>query len=149
MRFAALCTALVCVWPAMVLADVHKCESGGKVTYQSGPCSDGGDKVIVTPRTGAELARPDGKLPVAKETVAECFNGYRILSRDPTEAKMVGYVAEMAPAGFPTLNVDVVFRNSRGGPDRQMLWCKLNPDLTIERQETDRAQRQFYMDTRR
>jgi hypothetical protein len=141
-RPAALAAALLLSTSA--LADVHKCVIAGKTTYQSAPCSGTADTVIATPKTGAERADDKGRLPVTEGVARECYEGYRRLSLDPTDAKMLSYVATMAPAGFPVLYVNAVFRNRNGGPSREVLWCRLTPDLTIDAQATDKAQDEWF-----
>jgi hypothetical protein len=71
-------------------------------------------------------------LEVSDRVVRQCFEGYRKLSLDPTQAKFIGHSATIVPSGFPVLHVSAVFTNRYGGPDRRLLWCKLTNDLQID-----------------
>ena len=128
---------IISITSAVLLAicpPVHaaKCQApdGNWYPYDSPQCGSG--------RSPGTAATPDRKvrtgeeLVVSTEVVQQCFDGYRKLSLDPTDAKLLGYSASIVPAGFPVLHVSAVFKNKYGGPDNQLLWCKLTEDLQLD-----------------
>lgn len=121
---------------AAVGAQVYRCDEGGRTTYSAAPCTSGSATALPIQATPAPAS--EAPLAVARAVVDSCFEKWRRASPDPGDARMVGYVARYVPAGFPVLQVDAVFRNRAGGPDRTMLWCKLTPALALDEEATDR-----------
>lgn len=55
--------------------------------------------------------------------------------------------AALLDAGFPVLHVSAVFRNRMGGPDRQMLWCKLTDELKLDKPTMEERWKEFFIKT--
>ncbi|MFZ2171697.1 MAG: DUF4124 domain-containing protein [Methylococcaceae bacterium] len=136
----ALCLPVCCG------AQVSKCtDAAGRVTYQNKLCVGVATKAdqiqVPTSRSRAEL-----KVEVSDDVVQECFEGYRVLSLDPTDVKFLGHTASVVPAGFPVLYVSAVLKNKFGGPDQRLLWCKLTDDLKLDKREMEKKWRDFYIE---
>ena len=133
----ALVASAACVTPGAMAAPIYRCVVDGAVVYSDEPCAGG--KVVDLPKTGAEQADAKGNLPVSDDTVAQCFELYRVNSRDPTDAKILYSSARMSEAGYPYLSVEAVFRNPSGGPERTSCGCRLTTDLTLDRYATEKS----------
>lgn len=131
-------------------ADMYKCTgANGRVSYQESPCEAGAKSATVESIRERKPSRwsKDDKLEVSAEVVDQCYEGYRRYSLDPSKAEMLGHSASVAQAGFPVLHVSAVFRNRMGGPDRQLLWCKLTDDLKLDKPTMDERWKEFYIKT--
>ncbi len=128
-----LCVSVFLFTVGVATAQVTKCtDSAGHVTYQEGPCVAGAKSdatKVATPKW-----REGMKVPVSDEVVQACFRSYKVLSRNPSAMKLLGYTASVPPAGFPVVNVSAIVPNKFGGVDRTLLWCKLKDDLTLDRE---------------
>lgn len=128
-------------------AGMYKCTgANGRVSYQESPCEAGAKSstVQINEKKPSRWSKND-KLDVAAEVVRECYEGYRRYSLDPNKAEMLGYSTTVADAGFPVLHVSAVFRNRAGGPDRQLLWCKLTDDLLLDKQTMEDRWKEFFI----
>lgn len=130
-------------------AGMYKCTgANGRVSYQEMPCEAGAKSATVSIKEKKQSKwSKDDKLDVSADVVNECYEGYRKYSRDPSKAEMLGYSTTVADAGFPVLHVSAVFRNRMGGPDRQLLWCKLTDDLKLDRPTMEDHWKEFFIKT--
>lgn len=131
-------------------AGMYKCTgSDGRVSYQESPCEAGSKSAnvqLVKEKKPSKWAKGD-RLNVSAEVVNECYEGYRKYSRDPSKAEILGHSTMVADAGFPVLHVSAVFRNRMGGPDRQLLWCKLTDDLKLDKPTMEESWKEFFIKT--
>ncbi|MDZ7655599.1 MAG: DUF4124 domain-containing protein [Sulfurimicrobium sp.] len=128
---------------------MYKCtESNGRVSYQEAPCEAGAKSsaVQIQEKKPSKWSKAD-KLDVDSEVVRECYEGYRRYSLDPSKAEMLGHSAMVADAGFPVLHVSAVFRNRAGGPNRELLWCKLTDDLKLDKPTMEERWKAFFIKT--
>lgn len=143
-----LLIAIVCIaLPAQ--AGMYKCTgSNGRVSYQEAPCEAGtkSSAIQIQEKKPSRWSKAD-KLEVSAEVVRECYEGYRRYSLDPNKAEMLGHSAMVADSGFPVLHVSAVFRNRAGGPDRQLLWCKLTDDLQLDKPTMEERWKEFFIKT--
>jgi hypothetical protein len=128
---------LACLPTGVAAATIFRCVVDGAVVYSDEPCAGG--TVVDLPKTGSEKADAKGNLPVSDDTVQQCFDTYRVNSRDPTDAKILNFSARMSDAGYPYLNVEAVFRNQAGGPERTSCVCRLTTDLTLDKYATGKS----------
>ena len=134
---AVLMATLACLSTGARAATIFRCVVDGAVVYSDEPCAGG--TVVDLPKTGSEQADAKGNLPVSDDTVKQCFDMYRINSRDPTDAKILYFLARMSDAGYPYLSVEAVFRNPAGGPERTSCWCRLTTDLKLDTYSTGKS----------
>lgn len=148
MKKLLLIALLVMAVPAH--AAMYKCTAAnGRVSYQEMPCEAGTKSAAVQSINEKKPSRwsKEDKLDVSAEVVKECYEGYRKYSRDPGKAEMLGHSTMVADAGFPVLHVSAVFRNRMGGPDRQMLWCKLTDELKLDKPTMEERWKEFFIKT--
>ncbi len=134
---AALLVVLACHAVDSSAATIFRCVIDGAVVYSDEPCRGG--TVVDLPKTGSEKADAKGNLPVGDDTVQQCFEIYRVNSRDPTDAKILNYSARMSEAGYPYLSVEAIFRSQAGGPERIACWCRLTTDLNLDKYATEKS----------
>lgn len=148
MKKLILIALLVIAYPAY--AAMYKCTgSDGRVSYQEMPCDAGAKASTVQSIKEKKPSKwsKDDKLVVSNEVINECYEGYRRYSLDPNKAEMLGYSVSVVDAGFPVLHVSAVFRNRAGGPDRQLLWCKLTDDLKLDKRTMEDRWKEFFIKT--
>jgi hypothetical protein len=146
----ALCVGAVLI-SGPIAAAVFKCtDPAGKTAYSDQPCANGArERRMEVPSEASERVgrfEPGTKLAVPDAVIKQCFDGYRILARDPTTAKVLYTSTTVPKAGIPIVVVEAVFTNRLGGPERHSLWCRLTDDLKIDEAETGKRQRDFQID---
>lgn len=112
---------------------LNKCtDAAGKIVYQETPCAANArssQKVKID--TPATPANQDGSPKVSDAVVAQCFQGFRMGSKDPTAMKLIAYYARFHIEGYPMAVLDVVMPPVRGTSERRELWCRLKGDMTV------------------
>lgn len=127
-------------------ADVFRCTEDGKTVYSDKPCAADARKI---PIAGAKppmsrLGPPGTKLKVSDAVTKDCFDRYRVLARDPTNIKTLYTRAEIAPSGYPFVEIEVVLPNRSGGPQRTGFYCSLTDNLVIDEDQLKPATRRFF-----
>lgn len=128
-------------------AEVFRCTQDGNTVYSDRACGPNAKAVAIAPDPNSPARGklvPKAKIIVSNAVADECWEGYRRFARDPTTAKNLGHFAEVAEDGFPYMNVNAVFTNRVGGPERRFVRCKLNDDMTIDKTALDEAHTAFF-----
>ena len=107
---------------SLATAEVYRCSEGGKTVYSDKPCGTEATKLPIradgpdSPRGKSKLGPPGTKLQVSENVAKECFDGYRVLARDPTTVKKLYTTAAIAPNGLPFIDVVVIVTNNFAAP---------------------------------